>query len=774
MKVLVVGSGGRESALVRALGRSRSVSGILAAPGNPDIAEIAPIHSIPVDAVARLVDLAAAESVDLVVVGPEAALAAGLADALAERGIPCFGPSLAAARIESSKVFSKEFMRRHSIPTARASAFREVGPALDFAVAMEGLPVLKASGLCAGKGVILPESRDELQSDIESLFAIGGAGSAGGAGGEILVEERLAGEEVSILAFSDGKDWAAMPAARDHKRLLDGDRGPNTGGMGSHAPVLSPITTEELAEIVIAPAIRGLREEGTPFVGALFAGVILTAEGPKVLEYNCRFGDPETQVILPLLESDLAEVLLACALGRLREIKPRWRDGYAACIVLASEGYPEAPHFGGTIALPSKMPPESWILQAGTRREGSRLVAAGGRVLDAVALGGTLDEALGRARLLVDSVRLEGSHYRRDIGAAQSLEAAARASLQGLSPSSSRAYARSGVDIDAGNRAVELMKGAVISTYDRRVIAGIGSFGGMYDVSALKSMANPVLVSSTDGVGTKTSLGVSLGRHAGLGEDMVNHSIDDILVQGARPLFFLDYIAASKLAPETIAEIVGGMAVACQEARCALIGGETAEMPGTYREGEIDIAGTIVGGLERDKALPRGDLAPGDLLVGLRSSGLHTNGYSLARRAFEGIDLLARHEGLGESPADALLRPHRSYLHLLEAALDALPSPVKALAHITGGGFIENIPRVLPAGIDAVVRWGSWEIPPIFNLIRGLSGADDGEMARVFNLGIGMIVVVAPTELGRLRELVPEEVFVIGGLEKGSGRVRLI
>ncbi|HUX40731.1 MAG TPA: phosphoribosylamine--glycine ligase [Rectinemataceae bacterium] len=765
MKVLVVGSGGRESALALSLAQSPSVTRIIAAPGNPGIAEIAAIHPIPADAVEDLVSLAAAEAVDLVVAGPEAALAAGLADALAAKGIPCFGPSLAASRIESSKAFSKTFMQRHGIPTAHAKVFGDARQALAFAESMNDLPVLKASGLCAGKGVILPDSRGEMAVAIERLLAMGGRG------GEILVEERLSGEEVSILAFSDGNDWTVMPAARDHKRLKDGDRGPNTGGMGSYAPALSMATAEELAEIVIAPAIRGLREEGIPFIGALFAGLILTKEGPKVLEYNCRFGDPETQSILPLLESDLGELLLACATGRLRETRARWREGFAASIVLAAEGYPEAPKSGGRIILPETTPSESWILHAGTRRVGDDLVASGGRVLDAVARGGTLDEALGRAARLIESVRLEGSHYRRDIGSRGPLDGAARASLAGgRSPS---AYAQAGVDIDAGNRAVELMKGAVRSTYGKKVLAGIGSFGGMYDAGALKAMAHPVLVSSTDGVGTKTSLGLSLGRPAGLGEDMVNHSIDDILVQGARPLFFLDYVAASRLVPETVAEIVGGMAKACREAGCALIGGETAEMPGTYREGELDIAGTIVGILEREKALPRPNLAAGDLLVGLASSGLHTNGYSLARCAFAGVDLEALHPLLGESPADALLRPHRSYLPLLNAALDAEPSPVKALAHITGGGFVENIPRVLPSGLDAVIRRGSWKVPPIFELIGQLSGAGEEEMARVFNLGIGMVAVVAPGDLARFRELVPEEVFVIGSLEAGSGKTQL-
>jgi len=306
------------------------------------------------------------------------------------------------------------------------------------------------------------------------------------------------------------------------------------------------------------------------------------------------------------------------------------------------------------------------------------------------------------------------------------------------------------------------------------VIAGIGAFGGQYDVSRLKTSGSPVLVASTDGVGTKTSLALKLGRLRGLGHDMVNHSIDDILVQGARPLFFMDYIAADVLDPVKVAEIVGGMAEACREAGCALLGGETAEMPGTYRQGEMDIAGTIVGLAERDQLLPRGDLAEGDLLIGLSSSGLHTNGYSLARAITDGMDLDHVQPELGESLADALLRPHRSYLPVLRAALDATTSPVKALAHITGGGLLENMPRVLPAHLDARIRMGSWRWPPLFSLLQRWGSISDEEMRRVFNLGIGMVAIVNADERDRFLSMLPESAAVIGELVPGSGNVRFV
>ncbi|HCX95397.1 MAG TPA: phosphoribosylformylglycinamidine cyclo-ligase, partial [Spirochaetaceae bacterium] len=247
-----------------------------------------------------------------------------------------------------------------------------------------------------------------------------------------------------------------------------------------------------------------------------------------------------------------------------------------------------------------------------------------------------------------------------------------------------------------------------------------------------------------------------------------------ILVQGARPLFFMDYIAAGKLDPEHVAEVVSGMAQACREAGCALLGGETAEMPGTYQAGEMDIAGTIVGAAEAEKLLPRADLSEDDILLGLASSGLHTNGYSLARAVIAGMDLEEVQPELGESLADALLRPHRSYLPLLERALEAQPSPVKALAHITGGGMVENLPRILPPHLDARIRADSWTWPPLFMLLQAWGSVSDEEMRRVFNLGIGMVVIVGANETDRMRALLPEPAFVIGKLVPGSGKVLFV
>ena len=792
MKVVLVGSGAREHALAVAIAASPDCDRLVIAPGNAGMVGLGELVDVPVGNIEGLCARAERIAADLVVIGPEAPLAAGLADSLREKGIRCFGPSAAAARIETSKAFSKAFMERRGIPTAAGKTFSDPAAAKTW-VAQCGRPlVVKASGLAAGKGVIVPESLSETAEAIDALFKLGK---------EIVLEEKLEGEELSLIAICDGKDYAVLPTARDHKRLLDGDRGPNTGGMGTYAPASSMNEAEALARIVIAPALAGLAEEGSPFVGALYAGLMLTREGPKVLEYNARFGDPETQVLLPLFKTDLLGTLDSCARGKLGEALPRFRAESAVCVALASEGHPEHSQTGRPLQIDA-LPEKAFCFHAGTRFEGETLVSAGGRVLSAIGMGATREEATEVAYGAVKAIHFEGMQYRRDIGArAGRVNEFVRIALAAISSgpaslgaeempvcppaskgaptgthlsdrSNQSAYAAAGVSIDAGNRAVELMRDAVRSTYGSEVLAGIGAFGGQYDAVALKKAQNPVLVSSTDGVGTKTSLALKLGRLAGLGQDMVNHSIDDILVQGARPLFFLDYIAAGKLDPEKVAEIVSGMAEACVAAGCALIGGETAEMPGTYREGEMDIAGTIIGLAERQKLLPRRDLSEGDLLIGLASSGLHTNGYSLARAVTASEDLLAPRPELGESLADALLRPHRSYLPLLWPALEADPCPIKALAHITGGGLLENIPRVLPGGLDARIDPESWTWPPLFTLLRRLGGVSVDEMRRVFNLGIGMVAIVAPEERERFLGLLPERAFVIGELVPGDGKVR--
>jgi phosphoribosylformylglycinamidine cyclo-ligase len=328
-------------------------------------------------------------------------------------------------------------------------------------------------------------------------------------------------------------------------------------------------------------------------------------------------------------------------------------------------------------------------------------------------------------------------------------------------------YAQAGVSIAAGNRAVELMRDAVKATHGPEVLAGVGAFGGVFDASRLKSMHAPLLVASTDGVGTKVKVAARLGRWDTVGQDLVNHCVNDILVQGAVPLFFMDYVASSKLEPDVIASVVRGIATACLENNCALLGGETAEMPGVYQDGELDVAGTVVGLLEREKLIDGSRITVGDAILALPSTGLHTNGFSLARKALEHLDWTETRDDLGGvSIGDALLAVHRSYLKpvlkLLEADLD-----VRGLAHITGGGVLDNLPRIFQAGIGAVVRRGSWPEPPIFKLIQTHGDVSSLEMFHAFNMGLGMMVVVPQDQVERVQALL--ECFVVGEIVNGSG-----
>ena len=333
---------------------------------------------------------------------------------------------------------------------------------------------------------------------------------------------------------------------------------------------------------------------------------------------------------------------------------------------------------------------------------------------------------------------------------------------------SSATYREAGVDLEAGTRAVALMKQVVQATYGPEVLLGVGAFGGLFDVSALKEMDAPVLVASTDGVGTKTKIATAMGRYEQIGHDIVNHCLNDILVQGARPLFFLDYIAASRLEPEIIAAVVQGCAAACRAAGCALLGGETAEMPGVYQLNEFDLVGTIVGVVDRQRIINGQSIEPGDRIIGLASSGLHTNGYSLARLVFQDWDLEAVVSELKQPLGEALLTPHRAYLAEVQQVW-AAGITIKGLAHITGGGIVDNLPRILPRGVAARLYRESWPGMPIFDLIQCAGQIDNDEMARVFNLGLGMLLVIAADQVEQILSLLGKGAWAVGEITSHDG-----
>ncbi len=415
MKILVVGGGGREHALVWALRRELPQATLYAAPGNPGIAPLATLLPIPASDLDRLVEAAVTHRVDLVVVGPEAPLADGLADRLRTRGIAVFGPSGAAAQIEASKAFAKEVMTAAGVPTAPFAAFTELAPALACVDRHAEPLVVKASGLAAGKGAVVCATRAEARDAVSGML---GDHRFGSAGDTVVIEGFLQGEELSLFAVTNGREVRILPPAQDHKRLGEGDVGPNTGGMGAYAPVsfATPALLARVEREVFLPTLRELERRGAPFTGLLYAGLMIAPDGaPWVIEFNCRFGDPETQAVLPLIDGGLFDLLLAAAKG---EALPPLRLGASASVttVLAAEGYPDSPRSGAAIGIPGRLPAGVTVFHAGTSDADGTLRASGGRVLTVTAVAPTFREAQARSRLACEMIDFPGKVWRRDIG----------------------------------------------------------------------------------------------------------------------------------------------------------------------------------------------------------------------------------------------------------------------------------------------------------------------------------------------------------------------
>ena len=419
MRLLVVGSGGREHALVEVLSRSPQAEEIFAAPGNPGMASVAELVDIPVDDLISLRNFARTVDIDLTIVGPEAPLVGGIAEAFWEAGLKIFGPSRGAARIEGSKIFAKKIMQHAGVPTARSEAFDREAAALAYLRSLppgDGYPVVvKVDGLAAGKGVMIADSYEEAEDAVRDVFD----GAFGAAGERLILEEYLRGKEASVLALTDGRNILPFVPAQDYKRLEDGGEGPNTGGMGAYSPTMwmDSATYMTILEEIINPTVHQLALIGAPYTGLLYAGVMITDEGPKALEFNCRFGDPETQALLPRIETDLLELMVACVEEDLGGREISWSPEKAVCVVLASEGYPESPTTGDEISGLEDLfgLPGVRLYHAATRLEESRLYTAGGRVLNVVGTGDSIIEARARAYAAVELIDFPGKQYRTDI-----------------------------------------------------------------------------------------------------------------------------------------------------------------------------------------------------------------------------------------------------------------------------------------------------------------------------------------------------------------------
>ncbi|XP_033764154.1 trifunctional purine biosynthetic protein adenosine-3-like [Pecten maximus] len=760
--ILVIGSGGREHALAWKLAQSPSVRQVFVSPGNAGTSKNGKIDNTALDVkdFGAIVKYCKDESVGLVVVGPEDPLANGISDYLIEAGIPCFGPSAAASQIEASKNFSKQFMCQNGIPTARNQSFTEVELACKH-INQSTYPalVVKASGLAAGKGVVVAESKEMACQAVREMLQ---EKKFGVAGESVLVEEVLEGEEVSCLAFTDGSTVVMMPPAQDHKALNEGDTGPNTGGMGVVCPYpkVSKADLDKIQTDILQKAVNGMRERGTPYKGVLYAGIMLTADGPKVLEFNCRFGDPEAQAILLLMTSDLFDTCLACTNGSLSDHCPVFdHQSCVTGIVLASGGYPGSYKKGMTITGLDRAESHGLtVFHAGTAGDEDTVLTNGGRVLAVMATSHNFRTACNLATRGAALVKFDGAYYRRDIGFKVYASCPEEPGMT---------YRDSGVNITAGNSLVEAIKPLASMTSRAGSTVKLGGFGALFDIKEA-GYTDPILVAGTDGVGTKLKVAKDTGCHSTIGIDLVAMCVNDILAQGAEPLFFLDYFATGRLDVNLAKDVIAGITKGCVEAGCSLIGGETAEMPGMYPGGEYDVAGFAVGAVERTNILPRlNEISTGDVLIGLKSSGIHSNGFSLVRKVIEkvGISLdMPSPFGSGITIGEELLTPTKIYVK------DVLPlmrrGLVKAFAHITGGGLIENIPRALPADLGVIIDALSWNIPKIFGYLADKGNISDHEMARTFNCGVGGVLLVDKTQVDTVMEQLGDQASVIGSVHQ--------
>ncbi|KZC10675.1 Trifunctional purine biosynthetic protein adenosine-3 [Dufourea novaeangliae] len=744
--VLVIGGGGREHAIAWKLSQSPYVKKIYVSPGNVGMTSIDKVSLVKLNVKSNkeVAKWSEDNKVNLVVVGPEEYLANGLADELKNVGIYCFGPQQAASMIEADKYWAKEFMDRHQIPTAKWKGFINAEKAKKFVMnAPFPALVIKAAGLAAGKGVIVAKDKQEACNAIDEILTDMKFGSAGES---VVVEELLEGEEVSVLAFTDGKTVVPMVPAQDHKRIFNDDMGPNTGGM----------------------AVLGLKEEQIPFVGVLYAGLMLTKDGPKVLEFNCRFGDPETQVVLPLLKSDLFTVMKACCEGSLTESQVSWReDVFAVGVILASRGYPATSSKGQVIYGVNEIvrKADHFVFHSGTNisPEGD-LLTNGGRVLITVSLASSLALAAAKATHAAQSISFEGKQFRTDIA----YKGVARSILH----HGKLTYKSSGVDIAAGDSLVSAIKPVTSLTQRLGTMGSIGGFGGLFDVKAA-GYKDPLLVSGTDGVGTKLKIAFECNKHDTVGIDLVAMCVNDVLAHGAEPLFFLDYFACGKLDVNVASDVINGVSEGCKRAGCSLVGGETAEMPDMYANGEYDLAGFAVGAVERDKLLPRtNDIKEGDVVIGLPSSGIHSNGFSLVRKILKLTDKkysdIAPFSENNRTIGDELLEPTKIYVKSVISAMQT--NLIKAFAHITGGGLTENIPRVLPENIGVVLDASKWNIQSIFGWLAAVGEINKEEMLRTFNCGIGAVLICSEKDKDVvLMKLQTEKPTVIGHVNNHEG-----
>uniref|UniRef100_A0A8C2T2L9 Trifunctional purine biosynthetic protein adenosine-3-like n=1 Tax=Coturnix japonica TaxID=93934 RepID=A0A8C2T2L9_COTJA len=684
-RVLVIGSGGREHALAWKLAQSPHVKQVFVAPGNAGTADNGKISNsaVLVSNHTIVTQFCKDHNIGLVVVGQESLLAAGIVDDLQAAGVRCFGPSTKAAQLASNTSFAKAFLDRHGIPTARWKAFTNPQEACRFIISTDfPARVVRARGPAARKEVTIAASKEEACKAVQEIMQDRMFGEM------VVVEELLQGEELSCLCFTDGVTVASMPPAQAHKRLLDGDQGPNTGGMGAYCPVPQvPEVLEKINDAILQHVIDGLRQEGAAYVGVLQMGLMLTKDGVKILNFKCQFGDPQCQVILPLLKNDFYEVIQAAIDGKLCSFMPAWSENSTAvCVVMASQGYPGDYDKGMEVTgLLQAKELGLQVFHAGTMLKDGRVVTSGGRVLSVTAVKEDLMTALGEANRGVAAIRFKGATYRRDIG----------------------------------HRGIRLLKQSLGLIYKERCVEAVTSdvlgFAGFFDLKA-SGYDDPILVSQTKGLGPKLQIAQACKRYDTIGQDLVALCVNDILTQGAEPLFFLTYFSCGKLDVKVTEAIKEGIAEACRNAGCAFLGTNT---PLLWADEE-------------------------DMFIGLASSGIHGQAFTIIRK----IVLMSSLHYSSPAPGscgdktlgDVLLTPAKLYSPSLLPVLRS--GHVKSFAFIAEEGLLEGISRILPERVSAVLDALSWKMPEIFCWLYKEGNFSENEMAQTFNCGIGAVLVV--------------------------------
>jgi len=747
MNILIFGSGGREHAMCKSLLQDKTVKlYCISEDINPFIKSIV-IEYLLIEIVDKNMNILKYciknWNIDYVVIGPEKYLERKIVDIL-EPLVPCIGPRYNHAKIETDKSFARQLLFENGfddyLPRFHIiTNFKEIDVINSFTEDY----VVKPSGLSSGKGVKL--SGEHLKDKKDGIHYCKQILSEGNS---VVLEQKLFGQEFSLMSFCDGKNIKHMPLVQDYKRLNDGDKGPNTGSMGSisysnHSlPFLSEedLKTAQELNFVVTHLLKKINNDNG-YKGILYGSYIKTLDGIKIIEYNARFGDPECINVLHLLDNticNLNSIFKSIIHQNLDTINIKFKNENTVCKYLVPKEYP----IKKTI-LPINIPILNYYI-SGVTMINNNLYTTGSRIL-AMIESGDFEDSSNLINKNYDKF-FQNYHWRKDIG------------------DTNITYKKSGVNIDEGNKCVKLMKPYIQNTYNQYSENNFGDFGGLFNLGEYLDRykyQNPILVSSTDGVGTKTRF---MNKYGGvntlknLGIDIVNHCINDILVKGAKPLYFLDYLAYHRLESKHATNIVQGMSEACKKSNCIIIGGETAEMPGVYRDLEFDIAGTITGIVDKNNVIDgKKNIKEGNIVLALPSNGLHTNGYSLVLKLLEKFtppnDLM-----------DYLCRPHKSYLDEIISLNEKIN--ILGLCHITGGGLIDNPERILPKGLNMKINKKSWVLPKIYKWIQIFGKLEMNEMYRVFNCGIGMLIVIDKNDIDKSMEIIYKYGgFVIGEIQ---------